>query len=572
LCHLSRLALRFALVVALVPGSARADAPAPQAAKNADPSPTVEVTVSGVERAPTREPATDYLVNVERLIQGSIPGTSLIVRVPGGGLPGLRTGQRTVLFLAPAADGSFRLLGAQAPRAERLVRLPLAPPPPVTVAITSPGEIAASGGLVDLRAAFSGPGLSATWEISPGVFLDSAAPCAPATFCARHLFPRPGVYQIRVTVRGEQGQTSQAVHNLLVDDVSGGSAGEKVVTGLFEGNGFVSSLAVVNLDGTGGRITIALKDFGGAPVGPPAVLAVDRRSLLIQPVSRLFPGVVGRRGPFSAHLTSDGVLFSASATLLDIETDDRIFVPATPAIDTEAVSGELFLPRVVRGSAAGTFQTSQLTVYNPANGPGQGRLLTLELWERGQDNSHPRTAYRFVDPGRTLLVEDVLLDLFGLEEGIGALRVSWSGGEGPAPRVVGLTFAAGGPAGRPEQRFAILVDTLEAAEAIRTRGVDLDARQTASSRSSFGLVNLSAAGTALRLTLRDSAGRVLGTTRVVLAPRQHLERNVAGLFQGVGSGRNWVVETQVVGGGPVLTYLAHVDSRGDLSFVPGHPL
>jgi hypothetical protein len=566
--QLSRLALPLALLSVLVAMPGRAQDPVP-------PQPpvetTAEVTVSGIERAPTSRPATDYLVTVERLLRGSIPGSSLIVRVPGRGVPGLRTGERAVLSLAPAEDGSFRLLRAQAPRWERLDRPPLSP---VTVVITSPDEIAASGGLIDLRAAFTGPALSATWEISPGTFLDSAAPCAPQTFCARHVFPRPGAYQIKVTVQGAQGQTAQTAHTLLVDDVSGGSADEKVVTGLFEGNGFVSSLAAVNLDGAGGRLTITLKDFDGVPVGSPAVVAVDRRSLLAQPISRLFPEVVGRRGPFSAHFTSDGVLFTASATLLDVETDDRIYVPASPVRtgDTEPVTGELFLPRVVRGSAAGTFQTSQLTAYNPAAGPGQGRLLTLELWERGQDNTHPRTAYRFVDPGRTLLVDDVLLDLFGLEEGIGALRVSWSGAEGPAPRVVGLTFAAGGPSGRADQRFGTLVDTLKTTDAVRDLGVDVDARQTGSSRSSFGAVNLSSAATALRLTLRDATGRVLGATGVVLAPRQHLERNVAGLFQGIGSGRNWTVETRIVSGGPVLTYLAHIDARGDLSFVPGHPL
>jgi hypothetical protein len=568
--QLSRLTLPLALLSLLAARPGHAQDPVPPRPP-ATVETTAEVTISGIERAPTSGPATDYLVTVERLLRGSVPGSSLIVRVPGRGIPGLQAGERAVLSLAPAEDGSFRLLRAQAPRWERLDRPPLSP---VTVAITSPGEIAASGGLIDLRAAFTGPARSATWEISPGTFTDSTAPCAPQTFCARHVFPRPGAYQIKVTVRGEQGQTSQATHTLLVDDVSGGSADEKVVTGLFEGNGFVSSLAAVNLDGIGGRLTIALKDFDGALVGSPAVVAVDRRSLLVQPISRLFPGVVGRRGPFSAHFASDGVLFTASATLLDVETDDRIYLPASPVRpgDAALTEGELFLPRVVRGSAAGRFQTSQLTVYNPAGGPGQGRLLTLELWERGQENTLPRTAYRFVDPGRTLLVDDVLLDLFGLDEGIGALRISWSGAEGSAPRVVGLTFAAGGPAGWTDRRFGTLVDTLEATDAIRTLGIDLDARQTRSSRSSFGAVNLSTTGTALRLTLRDAAGRVLGVTGVVLAPRQHLERNVAGLFQGIGSGRNWTVETRVVSGGPVLTYLAHVDVRGDLSFVPGHPL
>ena len=559
----SRLALAFALLLPLVCGMARADAPVPGPSAEAAPAATAEVMVSAIERAPTPLPATDYLVTVERLLRGSIPGTSLIVRVPGRGVPGLRAGERAVLSLAPAEDGSFHLLRAQAPRDEQ------AGLSPVTVAITAPGEIAPSGRRIDLRAAFTGPVLSATWEVSPGTFTDSPAPCAPQTFCALHVFPRPGAYQIKVTVRGEQGQAAEATHTLLVEDVSGGETDEKVVTGLFEGNGFVSSLAAVNLDGAGGQITIALKDFDGALVGSPAVVAVDRRSLRVWSVSRLFPEVVGRRGPFSAHFTSDGVQFTASATLLDVETDDRIFVPATPVRtgNPEAAAGELFLPRVLRGTAAGTFQTTQLTAYNPAAGPGQGRLLTLELWERGQENTQPRTAYRFVEPGRTLLVDDILLDLFGLEEGIGALRVSWSGAEGPAPRLVGLTFASGGPAGR----FATLVDTLEAIGAVRTLGVDLDARQTGSSRSSFGVVNLATAATVLRLTLRDAAGEVLGATRVTLAPRQHLERNIAGLFQGIGSGRNWTVETRVLSGGPVLTYLAHVDARGDLSFVPGQP-
>lgn len=565
-----RLTFPLALLSLLIATPGRAEGPA-SSQPPATVETTAEVTVASVERAPTPRPATDYLVTVERLLRGSIPGTSLIVRVPGQGVRGLQAGTRAVLSLAPAEDGSFRLLRAQAPRDENAGRPPLSP---VTVAITSPGEIVASGGQIELRAAFTGPARSAIWEISPGTFLDSAAPCAPQTFCARHVFPRPGAYQIKVTILGEQGQTSQTLHTLLVENVSGGSADEKVVTGLFEGNGFVSSLAAINLDGSAGRISIALKDFDGALVGSPAVVAVDRHSLLVQPISRLFPQVVGRRGPFSAHFTSDGALFTASATLLDVETDDRIFLPAFPVRtgDTEAAAGELFLPRVVRGSVAGTFQTSQLTAYNPAAGPGQGRLLTLELWERGQDNLHPRTAYRFVDPGRTLLVDDILLDLFGLEEGIGALRVSWSGAEGPAPRLVGLTFAGGGPAGEDDQRSTTLVDTLGAADAVRSFGLDVDARQTGTSRSSFGAVNLSTTGTALRLTLRDAAGRVLGAAGVVLAPRQHLERNVAGLFQGIGSGRNWTVETRVVSGGPVLTYLAHVDNRGDLSFVPGHPL
>jgi hypothetical protein len=81
-----------------------------------------EVSVESVDISPAKGwPATDYLVSVEQVIQGNLPGSSLIVRVPGGqrpdgvglkiwGAPELAPGERALLFLAPNRDGSFRIL------------------------------------------------------------------------------------------------------------------------------------------------------------------------------------------------------------------------------------------------------------------------------------------------------------------------------------------------------------------------------------------------------------------------------------------------------------------------------
>ncbi|MEA2605073.1 MAG: hypothetical protein QOF89_6065 [Acidobacteriota bacterium] len=66
-------------------------------------------------------PATDYLVEVEEVAKGHLPGSTVAVRVPGGvradgvglkvwGAPELRPGEETLLFLEPAPDGSFRIL------------------------------------------------------------------------------------------------------------------------------------------------------------------------------------------------------------------------------------------------------------------------------------------------------------------------------------------------------------------------------------------------------------------------------------------------------------------------------
>ena len=81
-----------------------------------------EVRVSAVEPAPVEgRPATDYLVEVERLVKGYLPGSTIVVRVPGGvrpdgiglkvfGAPEFQEGDSALLFLRPADDGTFRIL------------------------------------------------------------------------------------------------------------------------------------------------------------------------------------------------------------------------------------------------------------------------------------------------------------------------------------------------------------------------------------------------------------------------------------------------------------------------------
>ena len=66
-------------------------------------------------------PVTDYLMNVERVLKGSVRESSLLVRVPGGraangmelkiwGAPTFAEGERALLFLGRHADGTYRIL------------------------------------------------------------------------------------------------------------------------------------------------------------------------------------------------------------------------------------------------------------------------------------------------------------------------------------------------------------------------------------------------------------------------------------------------------------------------------
>ncbi|HEV2855365.1 MAG TPA: matrixin family metalloprotease [Thermoanaerobaculia bacterium] len=83
----------------------------------------VDVKVVGVESAPLVDgpPATDYLVEVNRVLKGDVPGSTVVVRVPGGvspaglglkiwGAPQFADGERAILFLRPGQDGTYHIL------------------------------------------------------------------------------------------------------------------------------------------------------------------------------------------------------------------------------------------------------------------------------------------------------------------------------------------------------------------------------------------------------------------------------------------------------------------------------
>lgn len=83
----------------------------------------VDAEVVGVEPAPVLDgpPATDYLIEVSRVLKGDLPGSTVVVRVPGGlsptgiglkiwGAPRFAEGERAILFLRPTKDGTYHIV------------------------------------------------------------------------------------------------------------------------------------------------------------------------------------------------------------------------------------------------------------------------------------------------------------------------------------------------------------------------------------------------------------------------------------------------------------------------------
>ncbi|HEX5758233.1 MAG TPA: matrixin family metalloprotease, partial [Thermoanaerobaculia bacterium] len=89
----------------------------------ADQAPVIAaVRVADAGPAPARAGiATDYVVEVEEVVKGDLPGSTVVVRVPGGeadgglalrvsGAPRFAAGERALLFLVPNRDGSYGVL------------------------------------------------------------------------------------------------------------------------------------------------------------------------------------------------------------------------------------------------------------------------------------------------------------------------------------------------------------------------------------------------------------------------------------------------------------------------------
>lgn len=82
----------------------------------------IQGRIVGVEPAPAAgRPSTDYLVEIDRVLKGDLPGSTIVMRVPGGvgpegiglkvwGAPEFREGDRALLFLTPEEDGTYRVL------------------------------------------------------------------------------------------------------------------------------------------------------------------------------------------------------------------------------------------------------------------------------------------------------------------------------------------------------------------------------------------------------------------------------------------------------------------------------
>jgi hypothetical protein len=110
------------LLAAAVPAAATTYVPMSDSSLADQAAAVARVRVVQAEPGPAnRVPAIDYLVEVDDVVQGYLPGSTIVVRVPGGvradgvglriwGAPAFQAGEEALLFLTPGADGTFGIV------------------------------------------------------------------------------------------------------------------------------------------------------------------------------------------------------------------------------------------------------------------------------------------------------------------------------------------------------------------------------------------------------------------------------------------------------------------------------
>lgn len=211
---------------------------------------------------------------------------------------------------------------------------------------------------------------------------------------------------------------------------------------------------------------------------------------------------------------------------------------------------DLYVPAVARGAGSqGSQWYTTVWFYNP--GPGAANL-TVSLLLRDQANLSPDQQVLRLPEGSTLMFRDAIVELFGVDSAVGALRV-----QSTAPVVAGARVY-NQINGSVRDSQGQLMPGIPAGFAIGPgQGTDVPGvlqPQGGDFRSNFGLVETSGSAASVEVTLFDRDGTELASQLIDLAPYSVVQRSIAGLVPAggldVGSLRVRVVSTT----GAVVAY------------------
>jgi PKD repeat protein len=262
--------------------------------------------------------------------------------------------------------------------------------------------------------------------------------------------------------------------------------------------------------------------------------------------------VFSRDNTFTVTLVVRDSLGNRSTRRQKISTSNTAAVASSSGARTVPVAGH------VQGVDGRMFLTD-VQIENPGEEPTSARLAF-----QPSHGEAPRPIAMDLGPRETRNVSDAVLDLFGLSDSLGALRLDWTGSTS-ALRMTSRTYTRNdeGTLGQAAAAFA------DSEDPRAPRFVTGLARNDVF-RTNVGAVNDSAEFESFQVVLRAAGGAIVGESPVIgLAAGRQTQLSIADLFPGA-AGKGLTAEIRPLAGSrSPFAYAAVVDNfSGDPTFYP----
>lgn len=333
-------------------------------------------------------------------------------------------------------------------------------------------------------------------------------------------------------------------------------SGERRLSGLLRADGVESALHLINPDPQAGTVDVELFAATGVSLGSTPV-PLEARATVVRTLASLFPGLSATAGPLSVRLRPNGIRLAAAGELFYGGSGDRLLMSQQPPTP----SPTLFVPWVEKAAPA---RASTLLVFNPAT---ETTSLTFTfLPEDGVGGE--RSASRSVSAGAVLASDDLLLDLFGLSAGNGALKIAWSNGGGVSPQIRSLLLER--PSAAVGARFGTAVESID--PRLLTYATFAPAgRLPEGEITSLGLMIVEGANGNGDYILIDSGSEGVGLkSRPLTVARPHAE-SLAEIFPALENAGDWIFYARVAATSKLLGFVRLDSTSGDPLIVSGVP-
>jgi hypothetical protein len=265
--------------------------------------------------------------------------------------------------------------------------------------------------------------------------------------------------------------------------------------------------------------------------------------------------VFSRDNSFTVTLVVRDSLGNRSTRRQKITVSNAAAVATSSGARTVPVAGH------VQGVNGRMFLTD-VQIENPGDGPA-----SAELSFQPSNGAAPAPIAMDLGPRETRNVSDAVLDLFGLSDSLGALRLDWTG-SAAALRMTSRTYTRNdeGTLGQAAASFADSEDPRSPRFVTGLARTDLF-------RTNVGAVNDSAEFESFQVVLRAASGAVVGESPIIgLAAGRQTQLSIAELFPDA-AGKGLTAEIRPLAGSrSPFAYAAVVDNlSGDPTFYPAAP-